>query len=770
MAACACVVGACVPAAALPQAASAAVTSTPSVAVNPVNEHQYIFWRGADKQIHEAWNDGAWHGPIDLGFHSGSAPSAAASNAGNEYLFWRGTDGDIHEAWYIGGWHGPTDLTASEKWGAAGRPSSPIAAAVDPANDHQFIFWLDKAGRIHEAWYDGEWHHPISLGWHAKAVPTAGITDSGHQYLYWQASNKHIREAWHIGKWHGPTDLTSRYHWGSAGKASTGPGLALGARNGHQYVFWRDGSGHIEEAWYQTGWHAPVQMNWTPASSPTAAVTNSGHQYVYWLSTNGFITEAFYRGEWAGPVARWSLQSGAGPYVEAAQTTSDLSQHMTPLGNLQFSTKPPTSGQVVTINDRRHYQQVQGVGGAITDSTAWLIYDKLGAPARTALMNNLFGPYGIHLNYIVVPIGGSDFTRTGVGYTYDDLPSGQTDPTLAHFSVAHDQGYILPVLRQMRTINPQSEILAVPWSPPAWMKANNALNDAGGGGTLLPNAFGPLAGYFVKFLQAYSAAGVTINAIAPENEPNAWSLFPAMRFPENEEAQWITDDLRPALAAADLTPKVYGGDTGYGSPEFSDALVTSPAAEQLDGIAWHCYGGAPTVMDPIHAKAPHFDQPVAECAQNLTRYPVPEVAIGAIRNWATAVTLWNLALDPQGQPVQPPNTGCGGCRGIVTIDRNTHAVTYNLPYYQLGQVGAFIQPGATRIASNSFVSYFDKSNTNYGVSPGLDDVALLNPDGSRVLIAYNTSGKTINFSVAWDGRSFSYSLPAKATASFRWDP
>jgi glucosylceramidase len=175
-------------------------------------------------------------------------------------------------------------------------------------------------------------------------------------------------------------------------------------------------------------------------------------------------------------------------------------------------------------------------------------------------------------------------------------------------------------------------------------------------------------------------------------------------------------------------------------------------------------------MSPIHQRRPNFDQPVAECAQNLTRYPVPEMTIGAIRNWATAVTLWNIALDPAGQPVQAPNTGCSGCRGIVTIDENTHAVTYNLPYYQLGQFGAFLEPNAQRIASNSFVSYFDNGNRNYGVSAGIDDVALLNPDGSRVLIAYNTSASTVRFSVAWQGRSFTYALPAGATVSFRWDP
>jgi glucosylceramidase len=747
-----------------------AATPAPAVAVDPANDHRYVFWRGADGQIHEAWNDGAWHGPINLGWQSASGPTAAASQSGHEYVLWRGKDGDIHEVWYIGGWHGPIDLTTSEGWGSAGKPSSPLSVAVNPANDHQYVFWLDARGRIRESWYDGNWHRPIILGWHAKAVPSATVTDAAHQFLFWQAANGHIREAWYTGRWHGPADLTSKYHWGHAGQTTAAPAAAINPRNGHQYVFWRDTKGHTEEAWFTGRWHAPHEKNWTPASAPALGVTNASHQYLYWVSTDGYVTEAYYRSEWVGPVARWSLQAGAGPYVEAAQTTPDLSQRLTPLGKLRFSTKAPPSGPLIAVNDKVHFQQVQGVGGAITDSTAWLIYDKLSASSRMALMNNLFGPYGIHLNYLVVPIGGSDFTRGGVPYTYDDLPSGQTDPQLVHFSIAHDQAYVLPVLQQMRAINPQSQILAVPWSAPAWMKANNALNDAGGGGTLMASAYQPFANYFVKFLQAYSAAGVTVNAIAPENEPNAWSLFPAMRFPEDQEAEWVTADLRPALAAADLDPKVYGGDTGWGSPEYAQALASSHATQDFDGIAWHCYGGAPTVMAPIHAKLPHFAQPVAECAQNLTRYPVPEMAIGALRNWATAVTLWNLALDPNGQPVEPPNTGCGGCRGIVTIDPNKHTVAYNLPYYQLGQIGSFVEPNAWRIGSNSFVSYFDHGNRNYGVSTGVDDVALLNPDGSRVLVAYNTSSSAIRFSVAWQGRSFTYSLPSRATVSFRWDP
>jgi hypothetical protein len=96
-------------------------------------------------------------------------------------------------------------------------------------------------------------------------------------------------------------------------------------------------------------------------------------------------------------------------------------------------------------------------------------------------------------------------------------------------------------------------------------------------------------------------------------------------------------------------------------------------------------------------------------------------------------------------------------------------VTYNLSYYQLGQLGRFVQPGATRIDSNHFVSYYHTSSGANGATAGLDDVAFLNPDGSRVLVAYNTSAAPITFGVSWHGSYFTYTIPAGATVTFAWN-
>ena len=84
---------------------------------------------------------------------------------------------------------------------------------------------------------------------------------------------------------------------------------------------------------------------------------------------------------------------------------------------------------------------------------------------------------------------------------------GATDPQLTHFSVAHDEAYILPALRAARKLNPRLYLEGVPWSPPGWMKTNDGLDNFHHAGALLPRYYRAFANYFVKFVQAYAAAG-----------------------------------------------------------------------------------------------------------------------------------------------------------------------------------------------------------------------------------------------------------------------
>jgi Glycosyl hydrolase family 30 beta sandwich domain len=50
----------------------------------------------------------------------------------------------------------------------------------------------------------------------------------------------------------------------------------------------------------------------------------------------------------------------------------------------------------------------------------------------------------------------------------------------------------------------------------------------------------------------------------------------------------------------------------------------------------------------------------------------------------------------------------------------------------------------------------------------VDDVAFINPDGSKVLVAYNNSLSAKAFAVVWHGKSVRYTLPASGTVTFTW--
>src|SRR5581483_8888557 len=233
----------------------------------------------------------------------------------------------------------------------------------------------------------------------------------------------------------------------------------------------------------------------------------------------------------------------AGTGVQVWLTTTDGVNHLTPQNSLQFTPDTNTGTPTIDVNDTQQFQQIDGFGAAITDSSAWLLANKMSVSQRNAVMQNLFDaspsdPTSIGLSFVRIPMGASDFSVTGA-YSYDDMPAGQTDPTLAHFSIAHDTSYILPILQQAYQLNPSIRFMANPWSPPGWMKSNGSMIGVYNGqtGTLNASAYGPLAQYFVKFIQAYQAQGIPIYAISPQNEPlYVPPDYPGMSWPASDES------------------------------------------------------------------------------------------------------------------------------------------------------------------------------------------------------------------------------------------
>jgi glucosylceramidase len=275
-----------------------------------------------------------------------------------------------------------------------------------------------------------------------------------------------------------------------------------------------------------------------------------------------------------------------GPGVRAWLTTGDRASLLAeqPADALGA---PDPSAPTIAVDPARSYQRIEGLGASITDSSAHLL---ARSPDRGAIMRSLFDPRGgLGLSYLRQPMGASDFVA-GPHYTYDDVPAGQTDFRLKHFSIAHDRAEILPLLRQALRLNPNLKVMATPWSPPAWMKTNDSL--VGGRFKDDPRVYDAYARYFVRFVQEYRRAGVPIDAVTLQNEPQNRnpSAYPGMDLRDDEEARLVVAVGR-AFERAHIHTKILGYDHNWAlhdndggppddpaNPDYAASLLANPAA------------------------------------------------------------------------------------------------------------------------------------------------------------------------------------------------
>ena len=421
---------------------------------------------------------------------------------------------------------------------------------------------------------------------------------------------------------------------------------------------------------------------------------------------------------------------------------------------LTFSTTA-ASGQsdaAIEVDEQQRFQSIDGFGYSLTGGSATLI-NKLPEAEKDALLKELFSTAnnGIGVSYLRISIGASDLSADT--FSYNDLPDGQTDPDQVKFSISKEQTDLLPILKRIVAINPAIKIMGSPWSPPTWMKDNNSFK----GGSLKPEFYGSYAKYFIKYINAMKAEGITIEAITIQNEPLHPGNVPSMYMEAKDQANFIKTALGPAFKAAGIKTKIIVYDHNADRPDYPITILKDPEANKyVDGSAFHLYGGKIEALSQVHEAFPdknlYFTEQWVGGPSNFAedlKWHVSTLIIGATRNWSRNVLEWNLAADPQ----YKPHTigGCTTCLGAITI---APAVSRNVAYYIIGHASKFVPAGSVRIASN----LVDK----------LDNVAFKRKDGKTVLIVVNTGKESKTFSIKHKGKTSSTTLPASAVATYVW--
>lgn len=413
----------------------------------------------------------------------------------------------------------------------------------------------------------------------------------------------------------------------------------------------------------------------------------------------------------------------------------------------------------VIVDTGSTFQSMVGFGAALTDSSAWLIQNRLNASQRSALLQEMFGPPpGLNFNMTRLTIGASDFSLQP--YTLDDMPTGQVDPDLQHFNLAPNLLYVIPTVREAMAANPQLRIIASPWSAPAWMKTSANLI----GGGLLEQFESAYANYLIKYVDAYRSYGIPIFALTVQNEPGFVPItYPGMELPVATRTRLIAQYLGPALARRKSKTLILGWDHNWDEPDQPLTELGDPdAARYIDGTAWHCYRGAPSTQSQVHRAHPRKDTYITECSggdwesarKGELMWFARDLLLAGIRHWARGVVYWNLALDEQHGP---HFGGCDNCKGVVTIDSATGEVSRNDEYYAFAHFSRFVLPGAVRVGS----SETDKS---------INNVAFRNTDGSVVLVMVNSHTDARPVAVTQGQTRFEYTMPAQSVATFVWNP
>ena len=457
-------------------------------------------------------------------------------------------------------------------------------------------------------------------------------------------------------------------------------------------------------------------------------------------------------------------------------------------GTKRFAEEPDLTWQpalgapadAVVIDATRTYQKILGFGGALTEASAYMI-NQLDSATREQFLHELFSPSELGISVTRICVGSSDYATKM--YSYDE---GEPDPELSRFTIDHDRAYVIPELLSARKNNPDLFILASPWSPPGWMKNGGTML----GGNLKPDNFPVYAKYLVKFLQAYEAAGVKIDAITSQNETDTDQAgrMPACAWAQEHEVAFVGKHFGPALSEAGLDTKIWLLDHNFNLwGRVYNTLEDPDVFQYADGIAWHPYVGSVTAMTRIHDAYPSKHHYLTEGAFGATanlvgpirfaatpgpmtggsagqdanrprRQPDPNVAIAtgglgganAIHNWARCIINWNLVLDENGNPNIGPFRG----GGMITINSRSKQITRGPNYWVMKHFTHAARRGAEVIDSRGNIEK-------------VAHVAFANTDGRKSLVLSNTgAGRKVQVRIG--GAVTEVSLPANSLTNLSW--
>ncbi|WP_080801480.1 glycoside hydrolase family 30 protein [Arabiibacter massiliensis] len=416
--------------------------------------------------------------------------------------------------------------------------------------------------------------------------------------------------------------------------------------------------------------------------------------------------------------------------------------------------------ELVVCRPDRTFQRIAGFGGAFTEAGAH-VFAQMPPDEQDRFIALCFGN---------ADAGGNAYTLCRTHIQSCDFALGNYayvrpfDRALRSFSIERDRRLLLPFIQCGLAANPELELLASPWSPPAFMKTNRMMN---GGGRLRRSCYEAWARLLARYVAAYAQEGVRIGRMSVQNEPMARQTWDSCLFEPEEEAEFAARFLRPALDDAgfpDVKLLAWDHNTDRVLDRAEAVLAHPGAAEAVDGIAFHWYAG--DHFEQVRAVAEAFPgkellftegcvefsrEGMADATQERKAEQYAHALIGHLEAGAQGFIDWNLLLDERGGPNHVGNF----CEAPLMYDREAQKLLVNRSFYYLGHVSRFVRPGARRFLTSRFSSDVECA--------GFVDAA-----GGRVLVVLNRTGRAVRFDVAerpWTAR---VEAPAHGIVTCTW--
>lgn len=392
--------------------------------------------------------------------------------------------------------------------------------------------------------------------------------------------------------------------------------------------------------------------------------------------------------------------------------------------------------QAVCVFPEIKDQTIKGFGGAFTEAAGSTLL-KLPEDKQEEIIQAYFGKEGLHYSLCRTHINSCDFSLGNYAYMEDP-----EDREMKSFSIEHDFLYLIPmILRAQKARGEKLYMLASPWSPPAFMKTNGEMNH---GGKLKEEYAHMWAQYIAKYIKEYKKAGIEIDMVSVQNEPEAVQTWDSCIYHTEEERDFVKNHLGPVLeeeGLGDVKILVWDHNKELLYTRAKGILSDESAEKYVDGVAFHWYSGDHfDQVALVHKMYPEKDLIFTEGCVEYSRFAdSSEISkaemyahdiIGNLNAGTSGYIDWNLVLNEKGGPNHVGNF----CAAPIMCDTEKNEVDKRASYYYIGQLSRYIMPGAARIFTSK---YTDK----------LDVTAFENPDGSRVVVLLNKQDNDVPVSL-----------------------